>query len=86
MPSSPLQLKGIVKRDEPSTGFFNFIIGPMIRIKNRRMNDTLANDVDQEILSKNLKIEIKAREKIHTIMCCIGVFLASIISIPLSIV
>ncbi|MFH1840238.1 MAG: hypothetical protein ABH849_03755 [Nanoarchaeota archaeon] len=58
----------------------------MIKIKNKRMNDTLAKEVDQAILSKNLKIETKAKEKIPTIMCCIGVFLASIMHIQLLIV
>jgi hypothetical protein len=79
MPSSPLQLQGLNKGDELCVGFFNLIIGPIIKIKNNKINEILANDTVHEIFSKNLKIETKPKEKIPTIKCCLKVFLASII-------
>lgn len=78
MPSSPLQLQGVIKGDELFAGFFSLITGPMIRTKNKRIYEVLPNDVDQGISSKKWKIETKAKEIVPTIKCCIGWFLESI--------
>ena len=77
MPSSPLQHIGTNKYDEFCLDCFNFINGPMIKTRNNKINETLANDTDHEVLSENLKIEAKPNEKIPTIKCCLKVFLAS---------
>jgi hypothetical protein len=69
----------VAKGDELSAGFLILIIGPIIKIKNRRINETLPNDVDHGTSSSNLRIKTNTRENIPTIVCCIGVFLISII-------
>jgi len=59
----------VVRGDKLFAGFLSLITGPMIRIKNRRINETLPSVVDQGTLSNNLETKINAKENIPTIVC-----------------
>jgi len=71
IPSSPLQLHGANDGEKGAVDFFNLITGPINKIKNKRIKETLAKATVKEFPSKNFKIATKPKEKIPTMKCCL---------------